>query len=98
MHKTNQNIKAGPPKNGKGLNSGPPRLRIDNVINHRQGTSADDELDAAGYTPSLGNDDSKQFPPFSPTPDGTRREMEADLEDGDEPRPVRHRTITIQQD
>ncbi|KAF6523619.1 hypothetical protein HZS61_012118 [Fusarium oxysporum f. sp. conglutinans] len=31
---------AGPPKNGMRLNSGPPRLRIDNVINGRVGTSA----------------------------------------------------------
>ncbi|RKK37455.1 hypothetical protein BFJ67_g12340 [Fusarium oxysporum f. sp. cepae] len=31
---------SGPPKNGMRLNSGPPRLRIDNVINGRVGTSA----------------------------------------------------------
>lgn len=37
---------AGPPKNGQRLNSGPPRLRIDNVINRRHGTSADEELEA----------------------------------------------------
>ncbi|KAJ3472475.1 hypothetical protein NLG97_g10959 [Lecanicillium saksenae] len=29
-------ILSGPPKNGEGLNSGPPRLRIDNVLNRRQ--------------------------------------------------------------
>ncbi|EHK43904.1 hypothetical protein TRIATDRAFT_86991 [Trichoderma atroviride IMI 206040] len=28
-------IVSGPPKNGEKLNSGPPRLRIDNIINHR---------------------------------------------------------------
>ncbi|KAK7422724.1 hypothetical protein QQX98_001512 [Neonectria punicea] len=33
---------SGPPKNGMRLNSGPPRLRIDNVINRRVGTSADE--------------------------------------------------------
>lgn len=31
------------------LNSGPPRLRIDNVINHRQGTEGGDELDERTY-------------------------------------------------
>ncbi|KAH6891335.1 hypothetical protein B0T10DRAFT_309687 [Thelonectria olida] len=36
---------SGPPKNGLQLNSGPPRLRIDNVINHRAGTSADEVCD-----------------------------------------------------
>ncbi|KAF7555135.1 hypothetical protein G7046_g6618 [Stylonectria norvegica] len=36
---------SGPPKNGPRLNEGPPRLRIDNVINGRMGTSADEELD-----------------------------------------------------
>ncbi len=45
---------AGPPKNGTSLNSGPPRLRIDNVINRRIGTSADEELEASGYVPGLG--------------------------------------------
>ncbi|KAF7546385.1 hypothetical protein G7Z17_g8460 [Cylindrodendrum hubeiense] len=33
---------SGPPKNGMKLNSGPPRLRIDNIINRRVGTSADE--------------------------------------------------------
>ncbi|TQV92220.1 hypothetical protein IF1G_09292 [Cordyceps javanica] len=33
-------ILSGPPKNGQGLNSGPPRLRIDNVLNHRQTDAA----------------------------------------------------------
>lgn len=46
-------VTAGPPKNGERLNSGPPRLRIDNLMNHRQGTSADDELDSAGYVPRV---------------------------------------------
>ncbi|KAJ4262485.1 hypothetical protein NW757_000743 [Fusarium falciforme] len=36
---------SGPPKNGLRLNSGPPRLRIDNVINGRVGTSADEECE-----------------------------------------------------
>lgn len=35
--------KAGPPKNGTSLNSGPPRLRIDNIINRRLGTSAEED-------------------------------------------------------
>ncbi|KAF4980908.1 hypothetical protein FZEAL_3193 [Fusarium zealandicum] len=34
---------SGPPKNGMRLNSGPPRLRIDNVINGRVGTSGDED-------------------------------------------------------
>lgn len=45
---------AGPPKNGVRLNSGPPRLRIDNVINRRLGTCADDELERERYGPTLG--------------------------------------------
>ncbi|KAF5616326.1 hypothetical protein F52700_13129 [Fusarium sp. NRRL 52700] len=36
---------SGPPKNGMRLNSGPPRLRIDNVINGRVGTSADEVIE-----------------------------------------------------
>ncbi|KAH7156885.1 hypothetical protein EDB81DRAFT_403422 [Dactylonectria macrodidyma] len=36
---------SGPPKNGMRLNSGPPRLRIDNIINRRVGTSADEVCD-----------------------------------------------------
>ncbi|KAH7155164.1 hypothetical protein B0J13DRAFT_618635 [Dactylonectria estremocensis] len=36
---------SGPPKNGIRLNSGPPRLRIDNIINRRVGTSADEVCD-----------------------------------------------------
>ncbi|GJN71498.1 hypothetical protein PLICBS_005564 [Purpureocillium lilacinum] len=47
-------VLSGPPKNGTSLNSGPPRLRIDNVINRRIGTSADEELEASGYVPGLG--------------------------------------------
>ncbi|UNI17467.1 hypothetical protein JDV02_003808 [Purpureocillium takamizusanense] len=47
-------VVSGPPKNGTSLNSGPPRLRIDNVINRRLGTSADEELEATGYVPGLG--------------------------------------------
>lgn len=31
------------------LQSGPPRLRIDNVINHRHGTSADDDFEVEEY-------------------------------------------------
>ncbi|POR36951.1 Uncharacterized protein TPAR_02849 [Tolypocladium paradoxum] len=73
-------VLSGPPKNGTGLNSGPPRLRIDNVINHRLGTSADEELEARGYVPSLG-----RRIPRPPEPDlgqgrGTREERDA--EDG----------------
>ncbi|KAM3522802.1 hypothetical protein NHJ13051_005471 [Beauveria bassiana] len=37
-------ILSGPPKNGEGLNSGPPRLRIDNVLNHRQDNAGDDAM------------------------------------------------------
>ncbi|OAA71627.1 hypothetical protein ISF_02178 [Cordyceps fumosorosea ARSEF 2679] len=37
-------ILSGPPKNGEGLNAGPPRLRIDNVLNHRQADTADDVM------------------------------------------------------
>ncbi|PHH85853.1 hypothetical protein CDD83_11091 [Cordyceps sp. RAO-2017] len=44
---------SGPPKNGTRLNSGPPRLRIDNVINHRLGTSADEELEDESQLPDL---------------------------------------------
>ncbi|KAJ6784546.1 hypothetical protein PWT90_07750 [Aphanocladium album] len=36
-------ILSGPPKNGEGLNSGPPRLRIDNVLNRRQNNSTMDD-------------------------------------------------------
>lgn len=39
------------------LNSGPPRLRIDNVINLRAGTSIDDEFEAR-----------KRVPPPQPLP------------------------------
>ncbi|KJZ77629.1 hypothetical protein HIM_02806 [Hirsutella minnesotensis 3608] len=38
-------VLSGPPKNGTSLNSGPPRLRIDNVINHRLGPSADEDVE-----------------------------------------------------
>lgn len=51
---------SGPPKNGRKLNSGPPRLRIDNVINGRVGTSADEELldeDDEIYEPETGEND-----------------------------------------
>ncbi len=60
----------------------------------------DDELDAASYTPSLGHDDSKQFPPYSPTLDEALRDRkpDPDPEDGETPQPVRERRITIQQD
>ncbi|KAK4073953.1 hypothetical protein Trihar35433_3427 [Trichoderma harzianum] len=37
-------IISGPPKNGERLNSGPPRLRIDNIINHRLISEYDDEI------------------------------------------------------
>ncbi|KAJ6440995.1 hypothetical protein O9K51_06788 [Purpureocillium lavendulum] len=47
-------VLSGPPKNGTSLNSGPPRLRIDNVINRRIGTSADEDLETSDYEPSLG--------------------------------------------
>ncbi|KAL6852633.1 hypothetical protein ACO1O0_007181 [Amphichorda felina] len=50
-------VLSGPPKNGLSINSGPPRLRIDNVINLRLGTSIDDEFEIPG----------RQVPPPPPT-------------------------------
>ncbi|KYK54832.1 hypothetical protein DCS_06793 [Drechmeria coniospora] len=46
-------VVSGPPKNGSRLNSGPPRLRIDNVINGRVGTSADEELEDDDFLSDL---------------------------------------------
>lgn len=46
-------IISGPPKNNvPSLNAGPPRLRIDNVINRRYGSSTDSELESQARTPS----------------------------------------------
>ena len=44
-------VVSGPQKNGMSLNSGPPRLRIDNVINLRIGTSMDDDFEARKRVP-----------------------------------------------
>ncbi|KHN97154.1 uncharacterized protein MAM_04751 [Metarhizium album ARSEF 1941] len=76
---------SGPPKNGQRLNSGPPRLRIDNVINRRHGTSADEELDAEDEAYGTGGE--RRVP--APPPDidlrqrsRPTRDEEADLADG----------------
>ncbi|KFA68043.1 hypothetical protein S40285_08825 [Stachybotrys chlorohalonatus IBT 40285] len=46
-------IISGPPKNDvPTLNAGPPRLRIDNVINRRYGTPTDSEAESRARTPS----------------------------------------------
>ncbi|KAF5027280.1 hypothetical protein F66182_623 [Fusarium sp. NRRL 66182] len=47
---------SGPPKNGMRLNSGPPRLRIDNVINGRMGTSADEVIEDENETDDISDD------------------------------------------
>ncbi|KAG8409810.1 hypothetical protein J3458_018891 [Metarhizium acridum] len=76
---------SGPPKNGQRLNSGPPRLRIDNVINRRHGTSADEELDAEEEAYGTGRERRIPAPPeiidLRQRPRPTRDE-EADLTDG----------------
>ena len=46
---TNLMFLAGPPNNGIRSNAGPPRLRIDNVINRRHGTDADEDLEVEEY-------------------------------------------------
>ncbi|CAM1504072.1 Fc.00g016630.m01.CDS01 [Cosmosporella sp. VM-42] len=64
-------ILSGPPKNGRRLNSGPPRLRIDNVINGRVGTSADEDLltDDEKYDPETAElDDAVMRPDLGPSP------------------------------
>ena len=77
-------MKAGPPKNGQRLNSGPPRLRIDNVINRRHGTSADEELDAEDEAYGTGRERRIPAPPELDLRQRTRstRDEEADLTDG----------------
>lgn len=57
------NHPAGPPKNGTTMNSGPPRLRIDNVINMRMGTSADDDED---FRKRVEERRQSLMPPFAP--------------------------------
>lgn len=96
---------AGPQKNGMSLNSGPPRLRIDNVINLRIGTSADDDFEAR-----------KRVPPPQPIPpresehiatqedsDGKRATGKDDVEESRGPSPevlqgVTTRDMAIQND
>ncbi|OAQ66449.1 hypothetical protein VFPPC_16032 [Pochonia chlamydosporia 170] len=75
---------SGPPKNGQRLNSGPPRLRIDNVINRRHGTSADEELDAEDEAYGTGRERRIPAPPELDLRQRTRstRDEEADLTDG----------------
>ncbi|OAA49680.1 hypothetical protein NOR_01603 [Metarhizium rileyi] len=78
-------VLSGPPKNGRRLNSGPPRLRIDNVINRRHGTSADEELDAENETYGTGRERRIPAPPeidLRQRSRPTRDEEEADLGDG----------------
>ncbi|GAB0132121.1 hypothetical protein EsDP_00000565 [Epichloe bromicola] len=75
---------SGPPKNGQRLNSGPPRLRIDNVINRRHGTSADEELEAEEATVRTGRERRIPVPPELDLRQRSRhvRSEETDLEDG----------------
>lgn len=55
-------ILSGPPKNGRRLQSGPPRLRIDNVLNRRPGTIAEEELDLTPDPAILHKPRSKSVP------------------------------------
>ncbi|ATY66826.1 hypothetical protein A9K55_000975 [Cordyceps militaris] len=86
-------ILSGPPKNGEGLNSGPPRLRIDNVLNHRQADTADDGMSASSSArwlppPPPQQQQRKLAMSQSPDTDGGVNE-EADIETP----PPRKRTI-----
>ncbi|KAJ4145850.1 hypothetical protein LMH87_004682 [Akanthomyces muscarius] len=86
-------ILSGPPKNGQGLNSGPPRLRIDNVLNRRQANSTDDGMStssSARWIPPLPQQ-RKLAMPRSPDTDGGMNE-EVDVETAPPPRKqtIRH--------
>ena len=62
ISEANTDLAAGPPKNGQRLNSGPPRLRIDNVINRRRGTSADEDPESDGDDEAIGTGRERRIP------------------------------------